>query len=218
MTLKHTMKRSSSPRHRRRLPWLNLLSIGLLMSTVFLWTVGPSFAQDSSDTTTGSGDAKVDEVRAIAGDTDPSTTTECLANSLSYIAYYDSDFLDFMSEHYLNDDSATELAEVAVQKFEEYKDNMIQTYSDFSKPDLLEDIETETAELAGCWQAIQLQIEKNEIVLRNEHTRNAGVKTTFAIAEKLHEINEGLSEMNHDFAEMLGYFTTFNQKFTDFTD
>lgn len=203
------MVRSSAKRNvsnhtlKKKFGFLNLFSLLLVSSALLLWFIVPGFAQSASSTDMDDIDVTSDE------------NNVCLEQIMPQAMVYYADITSFISTHYLSEDSASDLLDTALAKFDEYKTNMHTLLATYRVADPGQPIAQEIDELnSQCATFVEVQIREVKQMLRNHHLANAGRKVTYTLVTQLKTINEGLRDMNEDFARMYALFTTLSNKLT----
>lgn len=191
--------------NKTRFSWLNMVSATLVLCSLMIWMVLPSFAQDSGDEEEGE-DYGAENIN-------------CLDEELviGMMGYY-NDMTTFLGTHYESDEPASELLETALLKFDEFELNMYGLIIEQAVAQAGQSIDQETNEIKKCTELVSLKISEVEQMMRNHHLQNAANKTTYTLVTKLKDINDGLRDMNQDFAQMYALFKSLQSKLTAVTD
>ncbi|MFA5842085.1 MAG: hypothetical protein WC882_00170 [Candidatus Gracilibacteria bacterium] len=178
---------------------LNFATFMLLSGALLLWFISPGFAQEGEGT-----------------DAEPVENNICLQEIMPEAMVYYADVTTFISEHYLSQEPATELLDVALQKFNEFKKNMLALINTFyaEQEGAVISPDPENEEYAQCKLFIETQIRTVEQMLRNHHLANSSAKVTYTLVTKMKAINEGLRDLNENFARVYALFTTLSNTLT----
>lgn len=117
-----------------------------------------------------------------------------------------NDAVEFLQEHYRSEAPNSELAEVAFDKFEEYRARMTALVDQFGGAQGLQDTTREFDEREACRVFVDSQVETVQQMLLNHNVQTSVSKKSYTLVTKQKALNERMRELNRDFGEMYASF------------
>lgn len=206
--------RKLAPKATRYTRVLNVISVLLLMTSVFLWIALPGMAQEEAVTTESDSMTTDSESEDETSD----DNTECLEEIALPVMEAYNDVTTFLGQHYQSEDPASGLLETALLKFKQYETTMHELLLEYGVSEELQTIAQEGSEAKKCLDFVEIKIRQVEQILRNHHVQNASAKTTYTLVQKLKTLNDGLRDMATDFAEIYAQFKSLDSKLANTTE
>lgn len=124
-------------------------------------------------------------------------------------------FMQFMNQHFKNEAPSSQLLEDATLRLDNFRAKLYGMRGQYIVQAKLQ--EGAVSEIAHCDGLINQEISTAEEVLRSYVMKMVSVKRSTALAEKLGSINGRLRKLNDLLAQFSGYFSSFDHKFSGFT-
>lgn len=117
-----------------------------------------------------------------------------------------NDIVEFLQEHYRSEAPNSELAQVAFDKFEEYRARMTALVDQFGGAQGLQLTTREFDEREACRVFVDSQVETVQQMLLNHNVQTSVSKKSYTLVTKQKALNERLRELNRDFGELYASF------------
>lgn len=139
----------------------------------------------------------------------------CYAALPPRIATERAAFLQFMNQHFKNHAPSSQLLEDATTRFDNFRAALYGMRAQYLLQAKLQ--ADAVSEIAYCNQLVEQEITTAEAVTRSYVSKMISVKRSTALSEKLGSINGRLRNLNDLLAQFSGYFSSFDHKFSGFT-
>jgi len=128
------------------------------------------------------------------------------------------EFGKFMNTHFAQTKPTSELINEAMEKYREYRQKLKDKVNSYGRDPTTATLKSLNADISGCPQALSVEFELLEAMMREHILKNAYAKKSLLLIKKYESINEKLEKLNFSVADMYANFGRFSQKLPCYTE